>query len=124
MSVRMAEVTESVCMMSAAYRGGPPLSTHILCLLGIWPAGRNRLNFAEDAMYGLRRGESIVAIRCERALDRVRVVVTAVPPLGTRRVSRPAGRAREIRCGCHGGCFMHRRSNERRGASTLASYEC
>jgi len=51
MSVRMAEVTESVCMMSAAYRGGPPLSTHILCLLGIWPAGRHRLSFAEDAMY-------------------------------------------------------------------------
>jgi hypothetical protein len=39
MSVRMVEVTESVCMMSAAYRGGPPLSTHILCLLGIWLAG-------------------------------------------------------------------------------------
>jgi len=26
-------------MMSAAYRGAPPLSTHILCLLGIAPRG-------------------------------------------------------------------------------------
>ena len=122
MSVRMAEVTESVCMMSAAYRGGPPLSTHILCLLEIWLAGIGWV--LPRTQCTVRRGESIVAIRCERALDRVRVVVTAVPPLGTRRVSRPAGRAREIRCGCHGECFMYRRSNERRGASTLASYEC
>ena len=31
----MVEAAESVWMMDAAYRGGRPLSTHILCLQGI-----------------------------------------------------------------------------------------
>src|ERR1700730_13465742 len=33
--LRVVGVAMSVWMMSAAYRGAPPLSTHILCLLGI-----------------------------------------------------------------------------------------
>ena len=63
MPVRMVEVAESMCMMSAAYRGGPPLSTHILCLLGIWPDEHIPAERGRDrAMPARHRASQIVAV--------------------------------------------------------------
>jgi hypothetical protein len=62
----MVEAAESVWMMDAAYRGGPPLSTHILCL-----QGSARPVATAAGLFLVRRDASDIAPRHDRDDPRV-----------------------------------------------------